>query len=150
MENKKIKILILCILILTLLLCFGYVTHKNKKNQYISTQEKRIDLYFKYNLNHYKSMKITKFQKSPVDAYFIKGYINNDKQYKFQAYINTGDEGNQFNSSIGYKEEKIGRLLKEKDAKDRLTVDEIIEKEHLDKSEYEAEPPLFFFSGPIE
>ena len=68
-----------------------------------------------------------------MNAYFIKGYINNDKQYKFQAYINTGDEGNQFNSSIGYKEEKIGRLLKEKDAKDRLTVDEIIEKEHLDK-----------------
>lgn len=41
-----------------------------------------------------------------MNAYFIKGYINNDKQYKFQAYINTGDEGNQFNSSIGYKEEK--------------------------------------------
>ncbi|HHE7653875.1 TPA: hypothetical protein ACPFQ1_002830, partial [Staphylococcus aureus] len=69
---------------------------------------------------------------------------------KFQAYINTGDEGNQFNSSIGYKEEKIGRLLKEKDAKDRLTVDEIIEKEHLDKNEYEAEPPLFFFSGSLD
>ncbi|HEA4336593.1 TPA: hypothetical protein RW130_002872, partial [Staphylococcus aureus] len=57
---------------------------------------------------------------------------------------------NQFNSSIGYKEEKIGRLLKEKDAKDRLTVDEIIEKEHLDKNEYEAEPPLFFFSGSLD
>ncbi|MFG6222653.1 DUF1433 domain-containing protein, partial [Staphylococcus aureus] len=117
---------------------------------YIETQEKRIDLYFEHNLNHYKSMKITKFQKSPVNAYFIKGYINNDKQYKFQAYINTGDEGNQFNSSIGYKEEKIGRLLKEKDAKDRLTVDEIIEKEHLDKNEYEAKPPLFFFSGSLD
>ena len=54
------------------------------------------------------------------------------------------------NSSIGYKEEKIGRLLKEKDAKDRLTVDELIEKEHLDKNDYEAEPPLFFFSGLLD
>ncbi|WP_261780586.1 hypothetical protein [Staphylococcus aureus] len=40
--------------------------------------------------------------------------------------------------------------MKEKDAKDRLTVDEIIEKEHLDKNEYEAEPPLFFFSGSLD
>ncbi len=39
--------------------------------------------------------------------------------------------------------------MKEKDAKDQLTVDEIIEKEHLDKNEYEAEPPLFFFSGYV-
>ncbi|HDY9499975.1 TPA: hypothetical protein RRM89_002430, partial [Staphylococcus argenteus] len=45
---------------------------------------------------------------------------------------------------------KIGELLKKKDAKDRLNVDEIIEKEHLDKNEYEAEPPLFFFSGRLE
>ncbi|HDP4692162.1 TPA: hypothetical protein P6Q41_002678, partial [Staphylococcus aureus] len=49
-----------------------------------------------------------------------------------------------------YNEEKIRELLKEKDAKDRLTVDEIIEKEHLDKNEYEAEPPLFFFSGSLD
>ncbi|HCZ8873323.1 TPA: hypothetical protein PI979_002623, partial [Staphylococcus aureus] len=51
---------------------------------------------------------------------------------------------------LGYKEDEIGELFREKNANDRLTVDEIIEKEHLDKSEYEAEPPLFFFSGPLE
>ncbi|CDR25828.1 lipoprotein%2C putative [Staphylococcus schweitzeri] len=60
------------------------------------------------------------------------------------------DTNKQFKGDLGYKEEKIGRLLKEKGAKDRLTVDEIIEKEHLDKSHYEAEPPLFFFSGRLE
>lgn len=139
---------VIAILIGLIIIAYGH--NKQIKYHYIETQEKRIDLYFKHNLNHYKSMKITKFQKSPVNAYFIKGYINNDKQYKFQTYINTGDEGNQFNSSIGYKEEKIGRLLKEKDAKDRLTVDEIIKNEHLDKNEYEAEPPLFFFSGSLD
>ncbi|HGO1674876.1 TPA: DUF1433 domain-containing protein [Staphylococcus aureus] len=147
---KKRYVFVVVVALLIVLIVIAYTFHKSKKEHYIETQEKRIDLYFKHNLNHYKSMKITKFQKSPVNVYFIKGYINNDKQYKFQAYINTGDEGNQFNSSIGYKEEKIGRLLKEKDAKDRLTVDEIIEKEHLDKNEYEAEPPLFFFSGSLD
>ncbi|HDY9470855.1 TPA: DUF1433 domain-containing protein [Staphylococcus argenteus] len=135
---KKRYVFVVVVALLIVLIVIAYAFHKSKKEHYIETQEKRIDLYFKHNLNHYKSMTITKFQKSPVNAYFIKGYIN------------TGDEGNQFNSSIGYKEEKIGRLLKEKDAKDRLTVDEIIEKEHLDKNEYEAEPPLFFFSGSLD
>ncbi|EGS83441.1 hypothetical protein SA21235_0139 [Staphylococcus aureus subsp. aureus 21235] len=60
------------------------------------------------------------------------------------------DTNKQFKGDLGYKEDKIGELLKEKDAKDQLTVDEIIEKEHLDKNEYEAEPPLFFFSGRLE
>ncbi|HDP3149884.1 TPA: hypothetical protein P6L47_002552, partial [Staphylococcus aureus] len=77
-------------------------------------------------------------------------YINNNKKYKFQAFIGLGDDKNQYNSDFEYNEEKIGELLKEKDAKDRLTVDEIIEKEHLDKNEYEAEPPLFFFSGSLD
>ena len=59
------------------------------------------------------------------------------------------DTNKQFKGDLGYKEDEIGELFR-KNANDRLTVDEIIEKEHLDKSEYEAEPPLFFFSGPLE
>ena len=58
------------------------------------------------------------------------------------------DTNKQFKGDLGYKEDEIGELFR-KNANDRLTVDEIIEK-HLDKSEYEAEPPLFFFSGPLE
>ncbi|HDK4505905.1 TPA: hypothetical protein PSK69_002624, partial [Staphylococcus aureus] len=46
--------------------------------------------------------------------------------------------------------EKLGKLLKEQEVKKWKTVDQIIKNEHLDKSEYEAEPPLFFISGPIE
>ncbi|HHW7927878.1 TPA: DUF1433 domain-containing protein [Staphylococcus aureus] len=142
--------ILLFIIIVALFLTFGYIYHKNKKNHFILTQEKRIDLYFKYNLKNYHGLKITKFQKGPMGSYSAKGYINNNKKYKFQAFIGLGDDKNQYNSDFEYNQEKIGELLKEKDAKDRLTVDEIIEKEHLDKSEYEAEPPLFFFSGPIE
>ncbi|WRN76541.1 hypothetical protein T8833_05490 [Staphylococcus aureus] len=41
-------------------------------------------------------------------------------------------------------------ILKEHEVKNWKTVNQIIEKEHLDKNEYEAEPPLFFFSGSLD
>ncbi|HCZ0505078.1 TPA: DUF1433 domain-containing protein [Staphylococcus aureus] len=145
--KKYIKLII--ILIITCLIIVGYLLHKGKKDHYIETQEKRIDLYFKYNLNNYHSMKVTSFKKNPMGGYFIKGFVNNKKNYKFDAVI-FSDTNKQFKGELGYKEDKIGELFKEKDPKYKLSVDEIIEKEHLDKSEYEAEPPLFFFSGPIE
>ncbi|HFN9948526.1 DUF1433 domain-containing protein [Staphylococcus aureus] len=145
--KKYIKLLI--IVIITCLIIVGYLLHKSKKEHYIETQEKRIDLYFKYNLNNYHSMKVASFKKNPMGGYFIKGFVNNKKNYKFDAVI-FSDTNKQFKGDLGYKEDEIGELFREKNANDRLTVDEIIEKEHLDKSEYEAEPPLFFFSGPLE
>ncbi|MEN0496664.1 DUF1433 domain-containing protein [Staphylococcus aureus] len=145
--KKYIKLLI--IVIITCLIIVGYLLHKSKKEHYIETQEKRIDLYFKYNLNNYHSMKVTSFKKNPMGGYFIKGFVNNKKNYKFDAVI-FSDTNKQFKGDLGYKEDEIGELFREKNANDRLTVDEIIEKEHLDKNEYEAEPPLFFFSGPLE
>ncbi|HBC4648235.1 TPA: DUF1433 domain-containing protein [Staphylococcus aureus] len=145
--KKYIKLLI--IVIITCLIIVGYLLHKSKKEHYIETQEKRIDLYFKYNLNNYHSMKVTSFKKNPMGGYFIKGFVNNKKNYKFDAVI-FSDTNKQFKGDLGYKEDEIGELFREKNANDRLTVDEIIEKEHLDKSEYESEPPLFFFSGPLE
>ncbi|HHW6553227.1 TPA: DUF1433 domain-containing protein [Staphylococcus aureus] len=145
--KKYIKLLI--IVIIACLIIVGYLLHKSKKEHYIEAQEKRIDLYFKYNLNNYHSMKVTSFKKNPMGGYFIKGFVNNKKNYKFDAVI-FSDTNKQFKGDLGYKEDEIGELFREKNANDRLTVDEIIEKEHLDKSEYEAEPPLFFFSGPLE
>ncbi|UIF39122.1 DUF1433 domain-containing protein [Staphylococcus aureus] len=131
------------------LIVIAYAHNKQIKAHYIKTQEKRIDLYFKHNLNNYKNMKVTDFHKTPMGGYFIVGYINDDKKYKFQASIDSGSN-NQYQKDIGYHEDKLGKLFKEKDPKYKLSVDEIIEKEHLDKSEYEADPPLFFFSGRLE
>lgn len=131
------------------LIIIAYAHNKKIKAHYIETQEKRIDLYFKHNLNNYKNMKVTDFHKTPMGGYFIVGYINDDKKYKFQASIDSGSN-NQYQKDIGYHEDKLGKLFKEKDPKYKLSVDEIIEKEHLDKSDYEAEPPLFFFSGRPE
>ncbi|CRI21712.1 Putative membrane protein (fragment) [Staphylococcus aureus] len=42
--KKYIKLLI--IVIITCLIIVGYLLHKSKKEHYIETQEKRIDLYF--------------------------------------------------------------------------------------------------------
>ncbi|HDG6048665.1 DUF1433 domain-containing protein [Staphylococcus aureus] len=148
MKKRYVFVVVVAILIGLIVIAYGH--NKQIKYHYIETQEKRIDLYFKHNLKNYHGLKITKFQKGPMGSYSAKGYINNNKKYEYQAFIGLGDDKNQFNGDFEYNQEKIGELLKEKDAKDQLTVDEIIEKEHLDKSDYEAEPPLFFFSGRLE
>ncbi|MCB8187415.1 DUF1433 domain-containing protein [Staphylococcus aureus] len=146
---KKRYVFVVVVAILIGLIIIAYARNKQKKDHYIETQEKRIDVYFKHNLNNYKNMKVTDFHKTPMGGYFIIGYINDDKKYKFQASIDPGSD-NQYQKDIGYHEDKLGKLFKEKDPKYKLSVDEIIEKEHLDKNEYEAEPPLFFFSGRLE
>ena len=53
---------------------------QTQKEHYIQTQEKRIDLYFKYNLKDYHSMHVTNFEKNfMAGSYFVSGYINNNK-----------------------------------------------------------------------
>ncbi|HCW3602067.1 TPA: DUF1433 domain-containing protein [Staphylococcus aureus] len=146
---KKRYVFVVIVAILIGLIVIAYAHNKKIKAHYIETQEKRIDLFFKYNLTNYKNMKVTDFHKTPMGGYFIVGYINDDKKYKFQASIDSGSN-NQYQKDIGYHEDKLGKLFKEKDPKYKLSVDEIIEKEHLDRNEYEAEPPLFFFTGRLE
>ncbi|HDZ0137361.1 TPA: DUF1433 domain-containing protein [Staphylococcus aureus] len=146
---KKRYVFVVVVAILIGLIVIAYAHNKQIKAHYIETQEKRIDLYFKHNLNNYKNMKVTDFHKTPMGGYFIVGYINDDKKYKFQARIDSGSN-NQYQKDIGYHDDKLGKLFKEKDHKNELKSTDIIKKEHLDKSEYEAEPPLFFFSGPLE
>lgn len=146
--NKK-YILIIVSVILIGMIVISYAHNKQKKRPLHWNTRKENRFIFKYNLNHYKSLKVTRFKKSPMDSYFIGGYINNNKDYEFQAFINVGGR-KQFQRDIGYDEEKLGKLLKEQEVKTWKTVDQIIKNEHLDKSEYEAEPPLFFFSGSLD
>lgn len=106
----KAKIIIL-ILILTLIGLGGHTLHKNKKENYITKQEKRIDLYFKHNLKNYQTMKINNFKKSPMKGYFIDGYINDDKTLEFEAYISSADN-HQFTGDVGYDTDGVGKLFK--------------------------------------
>ena len=107
------------------------------------TQEKRIDLYFKHNLKNYQTMKINNFKKSPMKGYFIDGYINDDKTLEFEAYISSADN-HQFTGDVGYDTDGVGKLFKEKNAKDKLTPNDIIKKENLNKKDYKADPPLIW------
>lgn len=57
--------------------------------------------------------------------------------------------------SIGYEEIYEDRIFhshffKRARSKNWKTVDQIIKNEHLVKSDYEAEPPLFLFSGSLD
>ncbi|HDA5369119.1 TPA: DUF1433 domain-containing protein, partial [Staphylococcus aureus] len=131
------------------LVVIAYAHNKQIKDHYIEIQEKRIDLYFKYNLNNYHSMKITSFKKTPMGGYIVDGYVNHNKNYDFKVLISATDN-HQFEDSIGYDDKTFGKLFKEKDHKNELKSTDIIKKEHLDKSDYEADPPLFFFSGRLE
>lgn len=138
----KVKIIIL-ILILSLIGLGGYTLSKNKKENFIMTQEKRIDLYFKHNLKNYQTMKINNFKKSPMKGYFIDGYINDDKSLEFEAHISSADD-HQFTGDVGYDPDGVGKLFKEKNAKDKLTPNDIIKKENLNKKDYKADPPLIW------
>ena len=76
-------------------------------------------------------MKINNFKKSPMKGYFIDGYINDDKTLEFEAYISSADN-HQFTGDVGYDTDGVGKLLK-KNAKDKLTPNDIIKKKTLIK-----------------
>ena len=73
--------------------------------------------------------------------YLIKGYINNDKDYYFTAYC-FYEHNFQFNGIIRYPQATLGKLFKEDEPKNKWKPGEIIKKEHLDKTKYEANPPM--------
>lgn len=142
MRNKN-KIFIFIFIIVILLVVGLYLSHKNKKDTYIDTQKARINLYFKYNLNDYHSIKITATEKIPTGDYFIDGYINGNKKYYFKALINSSDNY-QFNGDINYDPKTLGKLFKQEDPANELTPNDIIKKENLNKKDYEADPPLIW------
>ena len=141
--KKRNLIFYTMIIIVSLFILGSYILLKNEKDRYIKDKKNRIDLYFKYNLNNYQTMKINNFKKSPMKGYFIDGYINNNKNLEFEAYISNSAH-HQFTGDVGYDTDGVGKFFKERNAKDKLTPNDIIEKENLNKKDYEADPPLFW------
>lgn len=60
-------------------------------------------------------MKVTDFHKTPMGGYFIVGYINDDKNINSSKY--RFGSNNQYQKDIGYHDDKLGKLFKEKDHK---------------------------------
>ena len=142
MSKRKLFLYILLVVIAVLLITC-YFMHKHKKDKYIETQKARIDLYFKYNLKNYNSLQITNTYKTPMGGYFISGHINNDKRYYFDAHISS-IESYQFNGNLGFNPKTLEKLFYHPDPAKQLKPNDIIKHEHLNKQDYEAEPPIIW------
>ncbi|CAM3023358.1 DUF1433 domain-containing protein [Staphylococcus argensis] len=141
--SKRKTFLYITLATIAALLITGYIMHKHKKDKYIETQKARIDLYFKHNLKNYNSLQITNTYKSPMGGYFISGHINNDKRYYFDAHISS-IESYQFNGNLGFNPKTLEKLFYHPDPSKQLKPNEIIKREHLNKQDYEADPPIIW------
>ena len=115
--------------------------HKNKREQYLHIQKKRIDLFFKENMNNYQNLDLTKTGKTPMGSYIIEGYINNDKSLYFSATLNKADNY-QFEDTIGYSK-KVGAMYKPPRSHKKFP-SQIIKDKNLNENEYTANPPLIW------
>ncbi|MCR8859080.1 hypothetical protein CN887_29770 [Bacillus pseudomycoides] len=73
---------------------------KEKEVNFWKVQEARVEKYIRYNINDVKSIKFTEHKVSPMGVPHVKGYINANKELRFDAGIsNTKDFENDFGCS---------------------------------------------------
>ena len=140
-NNKIILFAISFFIILTLIIGGFCILHENKREQYLHIQKKRIDLFFKENMNNYQNLDLTKTGKTPMGSYIIEGYINNDKSLYFSATLNKADNY-QFEDTIGYSK-KVGAMYKPPRSHKKFP-SQIIKEKNLNENDYKADPPLIF------
>ncbi|WP_342610549.1 DUF1433 domain-containing protein [Staphylococcus hsinchuensis] len=140
-KNKLFFFLFIVFIIIMLIIGGIYIIHKKQKDCYTNAQEKRIDLYLNENLNGYKNLTLTNTKISPMGAFEIEGYVNHDKKLDFKASI-WSEDNNQFEYSMSFSPE-LSEMLKQSNSS-RKKASEIIKEKHLNKEDYEADPPLFF------
>ena len=140
-NNKIILFAISFFIILTLIIGGFCILHENKREQYLHIQKKRIDLFFKENMNNYQNLDLTKTGKTPMGSYIIEGYINNDKSLYFSATLNKADNY-QFEDTISYPQE-VGNMYKPPRSHKKFP-SQIIKDKNLNENEYTADPPLIW------
>ena len=140
-NNKIILFAISFFIILTLIIGGFCILHENKREQYLHIQKKRIDLFFKENMNNYQNLDLTKTGKTPMGSYIIEVYINNDKSLYFSATLNKADNY-QFEDTIGYSK-KVGAMYKPPRSHKKFP-SQIIKEKNLNENDYKADPPLIF------
>ena len=138
-NNKIILFAISFFIILTLIIGGFCILHENKREQYLHIQKKRIDLFFKENMNNYQNLDLTKTGKTPMGSYIIEVYINNDKSLYFSATLNKADNY-QFEDTIGYSK-KVGAMYKPPRSHKKFP-SQIIKEKNLNENDYKADPPL--------
>ncbi|WP_338014378.1 DUF1433 domain-containing protein [Staphylococcus edaphicus] len=115
--------------------------NESKRQHYVDIQKKRIELFFKENINNYQNIKITETGKTPMGGYTIRGYINNNKELDFIATMN-GENGFQFDDEINYSK-ALSHAFNTKNASNKFP-SQIIKEKKLNKDDFEADPPFIF------
>ena len=140
-KNKIILFATSIIIIIAIILGGGYMLHESKRQHYIDIQKKRIELFFKENINNYQSIKVTDIGKTPLGSYTIKGYINNNKKLDFLATLSS-DNNYQFEDTISYPQE-VGNMYKPPRSHKKFP-SQIIKDKNLNENEHTADPPLIW------
>ena len=140
-KNKIILFATSIIIIIAIILGGGYMLHESKRQHYIDIQKKRIELFFKENINNYQSIKVTDIGKTPLGSYTIKGYINNNKKLDFLGTLSS-DNNYQFEDTISYPQE-VGNMYKPPRSHKKFP-SQIIKDKNLNENEYTADPPLIW------
>ncbi|MBE5675968.1 DUF1433 domain-containing protein [Staphylococcus sp. SS87] len=129
MSKKYILIIIgtiftIALIIVGVILIMKYNELMKQKEFYYKQQQERITLYLKHNTkepNTIKSVHFTSLDKGPLDERIIEGYINNNKDDGFVAYM-VPAYNHQFGGDM-LRGETVQKLLKP--SKDRKSPDQI-------------------------
>ncbi|WP_033713958.1 DUF1433 domain-containing protein [Bacillus mycoides] len=125
---KKIVILIVSAMVI---IAGGYFTmeylkQKEKEEKFWNGQKERVEKYIHYNIQDVKSITFKEHSVSPMGVPRLKGYINNNEELDFIAYISTTENFEDDFTRSG----ELGKLIKDPEK----SVSEI-EKEEKEKNQ---------------
>ncbi|AJQ57704.1 DUF1433 domain-containing protein [Bacillus thuringiensis] len=125
---KKVMILVVSAVVI---IAGGYFTmeylkQKEKEEKFWKAQEARVEKYIHYNIQDVKSITFKEHSVSPMGVPRLKGYINNNEELYFIAYISTTENFEDDFTRSG----ELGKLIKNP----KKSVSEI-EKEEKEKQQ---------------
>ncbi|HDR6298792.1 TPA: DUF1433 domain-containing protein [Bacillus cereus] len=103
-----------------------YLKQKEKEEKFWKEQEARVEKYIHYNIQDVKSITFKEHSVSPMGVPRLKGYINNNEELDFIAYISTTENFEDDFTRSG----ELGKLIKDPEK----SVSEI-EKEEKEKKQ---------------
>ncbi|HDR3489259.1 TPA: DUF1433 domain-containing protein [Bacillus wiedmannii] len=86
-----------------------YLKHKEKEEKFWKEQEARVEKYIHYNIQDVKSITFKEHSVSPMGVPRLKGYINNNEELDFIAYISTTENFEDDFTRSG----ELGQLIKQ-------------------------------------
>ncbi|MED1059926.1 DUF1433 domain-containing protein [Bacillus mycoides] len=126
---KKIMISVITVMVI---IAGGYFTmeylkQKEKEEKFWKAQEARVEKYIHYNIQDVKLITFKEHSVSPMGVPRLKGYINNNEELDFIAYISTTEN---FEDDFTRSRE-LGKLIKDPEK----SVSEIEKEEKAKKQE---------------